>query len=195
MIGTSVYMLVFRLIHIAAGVAWAGSVFLFVVFVQPSAAAIAPAGAPFMAELLGKRKLVDRILGLAAATIVGGLFLYWKDWQLYGSLGDWAGSRFGLGLTIGAISAIVAFLIGLLGTRPGVERLMALARQAAAAGRPPTPELRPIERAQRRVRSNVRAWIRKPLLTAPTPPSADPPETASDSGIATPATAPCQGVG
>ncbi len=141
MIATSIYMLVFRLIHIAAGVAWAGSVFLFVVFVQPSAAAIAPAGAPFMAELLGKRKLVDRILMLAVGTIVGGLFLYWKDWHLYGSLGDWIGSRFGLGLTIGAISAIVAFLIGLVGTRPGVERLMALARQAAAAGGPPSPEL------------------------------------------------------
>src|SRR5713226_5981083 len=115
-------MLLFRLIHIAAGVAWAGSVFLFVVFVQPSAAAIAPAGAPFMGELLGKRRLVDRILGLAAATIVGGLFLYWKDWHLYGSFGNWVGSRLGLGLTIGAISAIVAFLIGLVGTRPGVER-------------------------------------------------------------------------
>src|SRR2546428_6559468 len=157
MIATSVYMLVFRLIHIAAGVAWAGSVFLFVLFVQPSAAAIAPAGAPFMAELLGKRKLVDRILGLAAATIVGGLFLYWKDWHDYGSLSNWVGSGFGLGLTVGAISAIVAFLIGLLGTRPGVERLMAMARQAAAGG-PPSPELgAEIARVQERLKVLARS--------------------------------------
>src|SRR2546428_6749574 len=95
MIATSVYMLVFRLIHIAAGVTWAGSVFLFVVFVQPSAAAIAPAGAPFMAELLGKRRLVDRIIGMGSATVGGGLFLYWHDWQAYGSFGNWVGSTFG----------------------------------------------------------------------------------------------------
>src|SRR5439155_5402704 len=77
----SVYMLVFRLIHIAAGVTWAGSVFLLVVFVQPTAAAIAPAGGPFMTELLGKRRLVDRIIGMGSVTVVGGLFLYWHDWQ------------------------------------------------------------------------------------------------------------------
>lgn len=33
MLATSAYLIVFRLLHIVAGVAWAGSVFLFVVFV------------------------------------------------------------------------------------------------------------------------------------------------------------------
>ncbi len=46
----AVFMLVFRVLHIAAGVAWAGSVFLFVVLIQPSAAAIGPAAGPFMME-------------------------------------------------------------------------------------------------------------------------------------------------
>ena len=94
-----------------------------------------------MQELLGRRKLVNAILWIAASTIVGGLFLYWHYWQAFGSLGDWLGTRLGLGLTIGALSAIVAFLIGLLGTKPGVGRLMALARQAAEAGGNPPPEV------------------------------------------------------
>jgi hypothetical protein len=73
MVGISVFMLVFRLLHIAIGIAWVGSVFLFVVFLQPTAAAIAPAGAPFMAELLGKRRLSDRIVGMGVATVVAGV--------------------------------------------------------------------------------------------------------------------------
>lgn len=172
MLGASAYLIVFRILHIVAGVAWAGSVFQFVVFVQPSAAAIGPAAGPFMQELLGRRKLVNKILWLAAFTIVGGLFLYWRNWQDAGSLGDWVGTPFGRGLTIGSISAIVAFLIGLLGTKPGVDRLMALGRQAAGAGGGPSPELaQEIQRMQARLgvlaRTNL-AFVTVAVLTMAT---------------------------
>lgn len=139
MVAISVYMLVFRLVHIAAGVAWVGSLFLFVVFVQPSAAAIAPAGAPFMAELLGRRRLVDRIIAMGGLTVAGGLFLYWHDWQAYGSLADFAGSAFGTAITVGAIASLAALAIGVFATRPNVMRLLAIGRRAVEAGGP-TPE-------------------------------------------------------
>ena len=141
MLAASVYMIVFRIVHIAAGVAWGGSVFLFVVFVQPSAAAVGPASGPFMDELLEKRRLVDWILRLAGFTIAGGLFLYWHDWQAAGSLGDWVGTRFGLALTIGSVLAIAGFLIGVFGTKPGVDELLALGRKAKESGGAPPPEL------------------------------------------------------
>jgi uncharacterized membrane protein len=140
-LATSAYMIVFRIVHIVASVAWAGSVVLLVLFVQPSAAAIGPAAGPFMGELLGKRRVVHAILGMAAVSIIGGLFLYWHDWHLFDSFGDWVTSRWGLVLTIGAIAAIAAFLVGLLGTRPRVARLLMLSRQAAEAGGPPPAEL------------------------------------------------------
>ena len=95
MLADSAYMLVFRIVHITAGVLWVGSVFLLSVFVAPAAEAIAPAGAPLMGELLGKRRLVDRIIGLGTITVVAGLFLYWHDWHLFPSFGDWLSSRFG----------------------------------------------------------------------------------------------------
>lgn len=156
LLATSAYVIVFRVLHITAGVAWGGSVFLFVVFVQPTAAAPGPGSGPFMQELLGRRKLVHWILALAALTIVGGLFLYWKDWHAVGSLGDWVGTRFGLALTIGSISAIVGFLIGFFGTRPGVDRLLALGAKAAA-GDAPQPELMgQIRRLQARLRMLAR---------------------------------------
>src|SRR5438128_1011852 len=104
MLAASGYMVAFRIVHILAAIAWAGSVFLFVVFVQPSVAAIAPAGAPFMGELLGKRRLVDRIIAMGSATVIGGLFLYWHDWHLFGSFGDWISSRFGAVITAGAVA-------------------------------------------------------------------------------------------
>ena len=138
MVSTSIYMVVFRVVHIVAGVAWAGSVFMLVTFVQPSSAAIAPAGAPFMSELLGRRRLVDRLLGLGGLTVLGGLFLYWRDAQPLGIAG-FARTTFGAWITVGALSAIAALAVGGLGTRPRVLRFLAIGRMAAEAGGP-TPE-------------------------------------------------------
>ena len=164
MIAADVTMIVFRIIHILAGVAWAGSIFLFVVFVQPSVAAIAPAGAPFMAELLGGRRLVDRLLVFAALTIAGGAVLYWRAWDAAGSFGDWIGSRFGAVLTVGAVAAIAAFVIGLFGTRPSVQRLLALGRQIAKSDGPPAPELA-AEAGRLQARLRVLARITLGLIT------------------------------
>jgi uncharacterized membrane protein len=141
MVAASAFLVTFRIIHIVAGVAWAGSLFLFVVFIQPSSAAIGPAAGPFMQELLVKRRLPDRILALAGVTILGGLVLYWHDWQAYPSFADWIDTRFGLVMTIGGLLAIATAAIGLFGTRPTVGRFMALNRRAAEAVGPPPPEL------------------------------------------------------
>jgi hypothetical protein len=137
---TTIFMLVFRVIHIGAGVGWAGSVLLFVVMIQPSAAAIGPAAGPFMMELLGRRKLVSWLLSLGGTTVVAGLLLYLQDANGLDGLGGFLGTRFGLVLAIGALAAIVAFLIGLFGTRPNARRLLDLASRAASGG-PPTPAL------------------------------------------------------
>jgi hypothetical protein len=106
-----------------------------------------------MRELLGKRKVVTVVLWIAGSTIAGGAFLYWHDWQQTGSLGDFLGSGFGLGLTIGSVSAIVAFLVGLLGTKPTIDRMLALGGQMAAAGDPPPADLaEELQRTQARAR-------------------------------------------
>jgi uncharacterized membrane protein len=141
MLATNGFMVVFRIVHILAGVFWVGSVFLFVVYLQPSAAAIAPGGAPLMGELLGKRRLVDGILTMAVISVTGGLILYWHDWHLYGSFGHWIGSAFGVVLTVGALAAIAALGIGFSVTRPNVRRFLALGRQVADSGGPPSAEV------------------------------------------------------
>jgi hypothetical protein len=133
---TTIFMLVFRVVHIAAGVGWAGSVFLFVVLIQPSAAAVGPAAGPFMMELLGRRKLVSWLLSLGGTTVVAGLLLYWRDANGLDGLGAFSASRFGLVLSIGAVAAIVALLIGVFGTRPNARRLLDLVSSVAPGGAP-----------------------------------------------------------
>jgi uncharacterized membrane protein len=159
MLAISAYMLVFRIVHIVAAVAWAGSVFMLVVFVQPAAAAVAPASAPFMAELLGVRRLVDRLLSLGSVAIAGGLFLYWHDWHTYPSFGDWITSPFGAVLSIGALCAIAAINLGGAVTKPTVDRMLALGRQAAEAGAPSPDLAAEIGQLQVRLRTMARVQL------------------------------------
>jgi uncharacterized membrane protein len=140
MTGMQWFFIIFRLIHILAGVAWAGGVFLFVVFIQPSAAAIGPAAGPMMGQLLGARKLVDRFLQLAVVTVVAGLVMYIKIATDFGSLGDLLATGYGVALTIGMLAAIAAAAVGAWVTRPNVGRLLGMQRAIAGSGVPPSSE-------------------------------------------------------
>jgi uncharacterized membrane protein len=140
LLATSWYMIVFRLIHILAGIFWVGSVTLLVRFVSPAVTEVGPAAGPVMANLVLKRRMVRAILGGAAVTIVAGAFLYWHDWQAYGSFGDWVSSRFGFAMTVGGLFAIAAVVIGGLVVRPAMEGAVQLGAQIAASGAPPSPE-------------------------------------------------------
>ncbi len=141
MLATSIYLIVFRVLHVMLGIAWGGALFLLVVFLQPAAKAVGPAAGPFMRELLVERQLTDWILRIAGATIVAGGFLYWHDVQAFGSLGDFLDSAFGLWLTIGALAAIVAVAIGGALGRPTLQRSLAVGAQIAQAGDQAPPEL------------------------------------------------------
>lgn len=164
MLGADIDVIVFRLIHIVAGVMWAGSLFLLIVFVRPSAAAIAPAGAPLMGELLGRRRLVQWLLGFASLTILAGAYLYWKNWDAAGSLGAWLDTGFGLTLTIGAVAAIAAFSIGWFGTRPTIDRMLGLGRRIAEAGPPPPPPELAAEMAEIQGKLSTYGWSALSLL-------------------------------
>lgn len=140
MLAASAYMIVFRIIHILAGVFWVGSLFLLVAYIQPSAKSLGPAAGPFVQELLARRKLPAFLLSAGGVTIVAGMFLYWRNWQAIGSLGDWVGTRYGAVLTVGALAAVAGFLVGLLGVKPTLDRMLPMAAQLASAGAPPPPE-------------------------------------------------------
>lgn len=140
MLATDAYMVTLRIVHIVTGVIWVGSLFVVVVFVQPTAATLGPAGVPFMSELR-RRRFVDVVFIDALFTVVAGSFLYWHDWHTYPSFGDWIGSSFGASLTVGALLAISGLVVAAVLTRPSIGRLVSLGKQVAESGNtPPTPE-------------------------------------------------------
>ncbi|MGZ4149348.1 MAG: hypothetical protein ACXVQJ_04850 [Actinomycetota bacterium] len=164
MLAVDTYMLVFRIVHIVAGTIWVGSLFLVVVFIQPVAATMGPAGAPFMSELR-RRRLVDFILADAVLTVVGGSFVYWHDWHTYPRFRDWISTSFGATLTVGALLALSVIGIGVLVSRPSIGRLVALGRQVADAGGSASPMVAArIAATQRRLKVAERASLVLTLL-------------------------------
>jgi hypothetical protein len=137
----SVYMLIFRIVHIGSAVLWVGMVTFFAIFLSPTASELGPAAFPVMKKLVAERKVPRIIQAIAGTTVLGGLFLYWHDWHAYGSLSNFVGTPFGLTLTVGAIAAISAFLVGNLLVAKNVERLVEVGSKVMAGGGPPAPEL------------------------------------------------------
>jgi uncharacterized membrane protein len=139
MLATDAYMVTLRIVHIVTGVIWVGSLFVVVVFVQPTAATLGPTGAPFMSELR-RRRFVDVVFIDAVFTVVAGAFLYWHDWHTYPGFGDWIGSSFGAALTVGALLAILGLGVAASVTRPTIVRLVSVGRQVTDSGGPPSAE-------------------------------------------------------
>jgi uncharacterized membrane protein len=132
------YMVVLRILHILAGVFWVGAGFVTILFLQPTARELGPAAAPFMAHLAGKKRLIDWVLRAAGLTVLAGALMYWR---VTGGLDpDLIVSAYGLSLTIGAACAIAAFTLGLSVVRPTILSSLAIGREVAAGGGPPTPE-------------------------------------------------------
>jgi uncharacterized membrane protein len=131
-------MIVLRIFHIGAAVFWVGSVLLLVFVIQPTAAQLGPAGAPFMGHLVERKKLSVVLVSTAVLAILSGILLYWRTSGGFDP--DWITSPTGLGFTVGAVAAIVAFLIGAVLVRPASDRMAALGAAVQTAGGPPSDE-------------------------------------------------------
>ncbi len=141
MLSTSVFMLVFRFLHIVSGVLWVGSSFLFVGFIGPSAAEVGPSAGPLLSAAVKKRKAAKVIVALGGITVLAGWIMWLHDMSAYGGLSNWLGTRFGIGITIGAVLATYAGFEGAVHIAPNVERLVDLGDEVAASGAPPTAEV------------------------------------------------------
>ncbi len=133
----NIFVIVLRIIHIFAGVFWVGAAATFVMFLAPTAAATRPESQKFMNYLLQQRQFLNRLVAAAALGILAGLLLYWQDSGGF-SL-NWIATPTGLGFSLGATAALIAFA-GLLMARDNLKRLGALSRQIQRGGQPPTPD-------------------------------------------------------
>lgn len=132
------YVIILRVIHIAAGIFWVGAAFILFLFIQPSVKELGPEGQAFMGHLATRRKLPLLITLSAIVTVLAGLLLYW---EASGGLdADWIASGPGIGFTVGGVAAIVTLALGVSITKPAVDRIGALGQEIARSGGQPTPE-------------------------------------------------------
>lgn len=101
-------LVVLRILHIVTGVFWAGAIFFIVSFLLPTFKAVGPDAGKVFAELR-RRNMFNWLPIIALVTIATGLWMYMIR---MGSISNWAATREAMTLGGGAVSAILAFLIG-----------------------------------------------------------------------------------
>ena len=131
-------ILVLRLIHIATGVFWVGSVFALFLFVQPAAMAIGPDATKFTYRLLHHQRFSEAILGAAATTVVAGTLLLLITSNGLDPDILFAVSR--LGYTVGGVVAILTFVLGAAYVFPRTKTVERTLGAILADGRPPTTD-------------------------------------------------------
>lgn len=139
-----------RIVHVFCGVFWGGAIFTLVFFLQPAIKAAGPAGGQVMQRLAALRFMVV-IPVLALLTVLSGFGLFW--WRAGGSM-TFMGTHAGIALSVGGLSGILAFALGMLGMRPATMRLLEIGRAVQEAGGTPTPDQQAeIPALQKRARS------------------------------------------
>jgi uncharacterized membrane protein len=135
----NIYLLILlRVVHVVAGILWAGAGITYLFFIKPSVKAIGPAGPQFMQNMAQRRKYPTFMMSTSLLTVLAGIALYWFS---SGGLNlAWITTGVGIGFTIGSLAALAAFLIGSTIIGPTSGKMGALGGQIAATGNGPTAE-------------------------------------------------------
>jgi uncharacterized membrane protein len=123
-------LIVLRLVHIIGGIFWVGAILLQNLFLFPAITEAGPAAGPVMAGLM-KRKLMVVLPVVAILTILAGARLMWIASAATG--GAYFQSNTGRTFAVGAASWLIAFLIGVLVSRPASMRAGQLGARIAQA--------------------------------------------------------------
>jgi uncharacterized membrane protein len=122
-----------RIIHIVAGVLWVGGTLIMTFFIVPTVGATAEAGQKFVGHLMNNLKFSNRMSAAAGSTILAGLILFGLDARAGAT---WLRSSFAMGLSIGAVFAVVGFISGIMIGRTTKE----MAQLGAQMQERPTPD-------------------------------------------------------
>jgi uncharacterized membrane protein len=123
-------LIVLRVVHVAAGVFWAGAILFIAHFLEPAVREAGPDGAKVM-QALQKRRYLDAMPVVAVLTLVSGFWLYWRTFGR-AHPGPGAGGP-ELVLGAGGLVSLVAFVIGVTVMRPSALRVGRLGAELAQA--------------------------------------------------------------
>lgn len=143
-------LLTLRLIHVLAGVFWAGAAVFTAAFLIPTIRAVGPAGGPVMRHIAQVRKLPVFILSAGILTVISGVGLY--SISSGGFTNSWMRSGAGITFGIGGLLGILAMLIGIFFAMPMARRAAALAAaMGASGGKPSADQAAEMQRLQGRM--------------------------------------------
>ncbi|MFO7549343.1 MAG: hypothetical protein R6X29_10830 [Acidimicrobiia bacterium] len=124
-----------RLVHIGAGVVWAGGAFMTAWFILPAATIAGPAAGPFMGALTGRTKITQTMVWASTLTVGAGLVMWAR---LYGIA--LPGGFRGAALVVGSVAGLAALGVGHGVQSPTAKKMAGLGAAVAAAGAPPTAD-------------------------------------------------------
>lgn len=128
-------VILLRILHIFAGVLWVGAAWMFVGFLQPTAAALGNDGGKFLGYMVLARRFPMVIASAGGLNVLAGILLYWNK---FGGIN--LSTTSGLVFSISAVAAIIALAIGGAVTARDSVKMANLGAAIAKAGKPPTPE-------------------------------------------------------
>lgn len=120
-------LVILRFLHVVLGAYWAGVIIFTALYLDPSVRASGPAGGQVMGQLVARGHLTALPV-VALVTILSGVDLLRR--VSAGFDPAFMSTPFGVALSIGGLSAIVAFLIGVIIMRPTAMKVMALSQAA-----------------------------------------------------------------
>ena len=129
-------ILILRVLHIAGGVIWVGSAILYLFLLIPAAKSAESAGQKFM-QNFGPR--FGAMMGIVTTvTVLSGTLLYARFFV--GGIGFIWKTGAGFAFTVGAIAAVISYVMGAAVFGKMQEKISALRAAMASAGGPPQPE-------------------------------------------------------
>jgi uncharacterized membrane protein len=155
-ISVDLKVVILRFLHVWFGVFWAGTAIFLAAFLIPAIGDVGPDGGKVMAAL-ERRRLLQVIPFTAIVTVLSGLALMFRVSNGFDPA--WSRSRLGMTLSLGALLAITALLIGLTVMRPTANRVSALTASLAtpSAGADRQATMATLGQLRARLASSARA--------------------------------------
>lgn len=123
-------LILVRILHLAFGVFWVGTLYFTAFFLFPSLRDAGPDGAKVGAQLM-KRGFTNIMPAAAIVTILAGVWLFYRISG--GFKVEYLSTGAGWAYQIGGGAAIIALVIGLITVRPSMIKAMKLGQAAASA--------------------------------------------------------------
>ncbi len=129
-------ILALRIAHVVGGVLWAGSGILYLFVLLPAVKSTTAAGQTFM-QNFGPRfakwmPIVSTVTVISGALLYARLFVGGIEWI-------WTTGA-GICFTVGALAAVISYVLGAGIITPTQDKIGALGAAMASAGGPPQPE-------------------------------------------------------